>query len=190
MCKHNHMTDNMSQGEAGGSEEHHDEPKQSNGTNNMQADVKGLVGQLESMLDEYMVKKAPFTLPLEVKEFIVKISPYLVIIMAVFALPLILGALGLTAILSPFAMMGGGWGFGWGFGAIVSLVVSVVTILMEVFAVPGLFKRTHASWRLLFYVSIVSLIGSILSVTGIVGGIIGAIISWYILFQVKDMYKN
>lgn len=190
---HKHMADNMPQGEAGGASNQGGQNQSGTGssTNGMKTDVKGLVGQLEAMLDEYMVTKAPFALPLELKEFIVKISPYLIIVFAVLALPLIFAALGLTAVLSPFAMMGGiGWGFGWGFGAIVSLVVAVVSLVLEVMAVPGLFKRTRAAWRLLFYVSIISLIGSILSMSGIIGAIIGAIISWYILFQVKNMYMN
>ena len=151
------------------------------------ADVKGLIGQLEALLDEYMVKKAPFALPKEVKEFIAKISPYLIIIFAIMAIPAILAALGLTAIVAPFAMLGG---HVWGFGATISLVAAIITIVMEVMAVPGLFKRTKASWNLVFYASIVSLVGGIISVNGIVGAIIGAIIGWYILFQVKELYKN
>jgi hypothetical protein len=156
-----------------------------------QTDLKGIIAKLEALLDEYMIKKAPFALPIGIKEFIAAVSPYLIIIAAVFALPLIFAAIGLSAVLTPFAMMGG-WGFGrgWGFGGIISLIVAVVVLVMEVMAVPGLFKRTRGAWRLLFYVSIVSLIGSILSVNGIVGGIIGAVIGWYILFQMKDMYKN
>ena len=159
------------------------------------ADLKGGINQLEALLDEYMVKKAPFALPKGVKEFIATVSPYLIIIFAIMALPLILAAMGLSAFLTPFAMMGGfglgfGLGFGWGFGAIVSLVIAVITIVMELMAVPGLFKRTKKSWQLLFYVSIISLVGSIISIHGIVSGIIGAIIGWYILFQMKDMYKN
>jgi len=151
------------------------------------ADFKGGMTQFEAMLDEYMVKKAPFALPKEAKEFIVKVSPYLIIVLAILALPIIFAALGLGAIMTPFAMMGG-YGFGWGFGAMVSMIVAIITIIMEVMAVPGLFKRTKASWRLVFYASIVSLIGGILS-GGIIGAIISAIISWYILFQVKDMYN-
>ena len=157
------------------------------------ADIKDGLNQLEALLDEYMVKKAPFALPKGVKEFIATISPYLIIIFAIMALPIILAAVGLSAVFTPFAMMGGyglGHGFGWGFSAIIALVVAVVTIIMELMAVPGLFKRTKGAWRLLFYVSIVSLVGSILSIHGIISGIIGAIIGWYILFQMKDMYKN
>jgi len=155
------------------------------------SDLKGILAQLEGLLDEYMVRKAPFTLPQEVKEFLVKVSPYLIIVFAAMALPLILAALGLTAILSPFAMMGGhGYGFAWGYGAIVGLAVAVLTVIIEIMAVPGLFKRTQGSWKLLFYASIVSFIGNILSLSGIISGLIGAIIGWYILFQVKELYKN
>lgn len=156
-------------------------------TNSTQSDVKGITAQLEAFLDEYMVKKAPFALPIGLKEFIVKIAPYLVIIFAILALPLILAAIGISAVFAPFAMMGA---YKWGFGAIIALAVSAIVLVMEVMAVPGLFKRTKSGWRMLFYASIVSLIGSILSVGGIISGIIGAIIGWYILFQVKDMYKN
>jgi hypothetical protein len=152
--------------------------------------IADTTNQLETILDEYMVKKAPFAIPAEVKEFIVKVAPYLIIIFAIMSLPFIFGAIGLTAIFTPFAMMGGyGYG-GWGFSAIISLAVVVISLIMEVVAVPGLFKRTKASWRLVFYASVVSLIGGIITIHGIVGAIIGAIIGWYILFQVKDMYKN
>jgi len=142
---------------------------------------------LEAILEEYLVKKAPFALPKEVKEFIVKISPYAAIILAVLALPAILAAIGISTFLAPFAIMGA---YNWGFNAIISLAVSAIVIVMEIMAIPGLFKRTKGGWRMLFYASIVSLIGSILSISGIIGGIIGAIIGWYFLFQVKDMYKN
>jgi len=160
-------------------------------SNETKADVKGVLSQLEGILDEYMVQKAPFALPQEVKEFLAKVSPYLIIIFAIMALPIIFAALGLTAILSPFAMMGGyRYGFEWGFFTIIGLAISVITVIIEIVAVPGLFKRTEAAWRLLFYASIISLIGTLLSLSGIISGIVGAIIGWYILFQVKELYKN
>ena len=192
----NNMEGNMPQGEMGGTSSQGQQSNQGqsqtqsgapSGGSDMKADAKGLVGQLEALLDEYMVKKAPFALPLGLKEFIVKVAPYLVIIAAVFAVPAILLALGLSTVFAPVAMMGA---YGWGFGAIVALIASAITLVMEVVAVPGLFKRTQKGWRLVFYATIVSLIGSILSVSGIIGGIIGAIIGWDILFQVKELYKN
>jgi hypothetical protein len=160
-------------------------------SNQGQPGSKGALAQLEATLYEYMVKKAPFALPMGAKEFIVKAAPYLIIIFALLALPLIFAAIGLSSVLAPFAMMGAyGYGIGWGFSAMVALAVSVIVLVLEIMAVPGLFKRTKGGWKMLFYASIISLIGSILSVSGIISGIIGAIIGWYILFQVRDMYKN
>lgn len=186
------MNEGMPQGETGGAS--NNSGQTGTGSSDAKTEVKGLVNQLEALLDEYMVKKAPFVLPIGLKEFIVKVSPYLVIIFAILTLPIIFAAIGLSAFLAPFAMMGsvmGGYGYGWGFGfsAIISLVTAVAALIVEVMAVPGLFKRTKGGWRLVFYATIISLIGSILSFN-IIGGIIGAIISWYILFQVKEMYVN
>jgi hypothetical protein len=169
------MEQNTPQGEVGSTE-------------NVKAETKNILSQLETMLDEYMVTKAPFALPLGLKEFIVTVSPYLIIVAAVFALPLIFLALGLSTALAPFAMMGG-YGYNWGFAGIITLAITVAALVMEVMAVPGLFKRTRGAWRLLFYVSVINLVGSLLAMN-IVGGIISAIIGWYILFQLKDMYKN
>ena len=186
------MNENMPQGEVGGgSSNPNNQGQTGSGTGDARTEVKGAVNQLETLLDEYMVKKAPFALPMSAKELIVKVAPYLTIIFAILTLPIIFAVLGFSAIFVPFAMMGammGGY-YGWGFGPIVSLVVAVISLVVEVMAVPGLFKLTKGGWRLAFYATIIILIGSILSFN-VIGGIIGAIISWYILFQVKDMYTN
>ena len=41
---------------------------------------------------------------------------------------------------------------------------------------------------MLFYASVVSMIGNVISLN-LVGVILGAVIGWYILFQVKALYK-
>lgn len=148
--------------------------------------MKGMLAQFEAFLDEFMVKKAPFQIPLGGKEFLVKIAPYLIIIAAVIAVPAILAALGLSVVLAPVAALGGS---AWGIGAILSLVASIAALALELMAVPGLFKRTKSAWRLVFYATLISLVGSLVSFN-IVGGFIGAVIGWYILFQVKELYKN
>jgi len=166
--------------------------KQAEHAKSGKSDLKGGINQLEALLDEYMVKKAPFALPKGVKEFIATVSPYLTIVLALMIIPGILALVGISALITPFAMMGGyyGLGHGWGFMGIISLIFSLTDLALVLIAVPGLFKRTKGAWRLLFYASIIGLIGSIISIHGIISGIIGAIIGWYILFQMKDMYKN
>lgn len=55
-------------------------------------------------------------------------------------------------------------------------------------AYPGLSKRSHKGWDLLFWSEIVGLVGAIVS-TAIVTGVIGALIGLYLLYQVKSYYK-
>lgn len=153
--------------------------------NQHSSDFRGFIDQLEAFLDEYMIKKAPFAIPLGGKEFIVTISPYLIIIFAIMALPFIFVGLGLSVFFAPVALLAGHNTF----GAFIGLVFAIITLIVEVVAIPGLFARTKKAWRLVFYASIISLLGSILTFN-IVSGVIGAIIGWYILFQVKELYRN
>lgn len=150
------------------------------------AGVMGFVAQFEAWLDEYMVKKAPFQIPMGGKEFLATIAPYLIIIgiaLFVISLPALLG---LGAMMGAVGMMAGA---GWGYGMIVSLLSGIGAMILEAMAVPGLFKRTSASWRLVFYASLVSFAGSVLALN-LIGAVIGGVIGWYILFQVKELYKN
>lgn len=150
-------------------------------------DIKGWVAQFEAFLDEYMVAKAPFQIPMGGKEFIAKVSPYLVLIFAIVTIPAIIALLGLTTLLSPFAIMGGYYHFAtFGF---VSGIFSLIALVIELAAVKGLFGRTRAAWRLLYYASLFIFAGHIVSFN-IVSGIISSVIGWYIIFQVKEMYKN
>lgn len=167
-------------------------PESGNATGAGQGDMKkemlGFIGKVEAWLDEYMVTKAPFQIPLAGKEFLAKVAPYLIIVFSVLALPALLALFGITAVLAPASVVSG-YGMGWGFFGIIGAVTAIASLVLNVIAIPGLFKRTHASWRLVFYATLVSLIGGILSYNPI-GAIIGAIIGWYILFQVKGLYKN
>jgi hypothetical protein len=147
---------------------------------------KGMIARLEAVLDEYMVKKAPFTLPLEWKEFLVQISPYLVIISVILSLQAILGITKMSTLADPLGMMRG---YGWGWGAVISLIATFFALVLQAKALPGLFKRTHEAWRLVFFASIVLCVGSLLALH-FFNGLIGALIGWYILFQVKELYKH
>lgn len=156
-------------------------------TNEAAKDMHGMLAQFEATLDEYMVKKAPFHIPTGGKEFLVKVSPYVVLVVAILTIPAIVVGLGLTAILSPFAMMGGYYHYG-ALG-LISGALSLAALVIELMAVNGLFKRTHAAWHLLFYASLIMFVGNLLSFN-VINGIIGSLIGWYILFQIKELYKK
>jgi hypothetical protein len=180
------MPEEMDQKEEANSKENAGSSNEENSKKESSAsNTKGIVSQLEAILDEYMVKKAPFTIPMNGKEMIVKIAPYVVIVFAIMSVPVLLAGLGLSAMLAPFAMLGGYHSV----AAFISIAFAIVSLVINVMAVPGLFAREKKGWRLAFYSSIVSFVGNILTFN-IAGGVIGALIGWYILFQVKELYKK
>lgn len=139
---------------------------------------------LENTLKVYFVDKAPFQLPPAAKEFIVQFGPWITLVLLILALPVLFAALGLTAFLTPFAAMGGGRS---GIG-LLSVVLSIVALVLEAMALPGLFRRSKSGWNLLFYSTIVSAVDNLVNLN-IAGLIVGLLIGWYFLFQVRSYYK-
>jgi hypothetical protein len=142
-----------------------------------------MITKLEKELDKIFVKKLP-ALPKKLKEVIVKYGPYLAVILLVLSIPVILAFMGLLITTKSLIFLGGARGCFY----IISVLLGIVMIILQIMAIPGLFKRKIKSWRLLFYISLISALLSLLKFD--LGGlIIGAGISWYILFQIKSYYK-
>jgi hypothetical protein len=148
------------------------------------SDWKSLLAQLESQLQLYLGDKAP-SIPKEWKELMVKIAPWLTLVMAVLALPAIVAILGLGSFVLPLSYVGG---MRAGMGFTISWVFSLVILVLDIMASPGLFKRTRQAWYLLYYASLLGAVQSVISFN--LGGlIIGTLLSLYLLFQVKEYYK-
>lgn len=142
-----------------------------------------MLTQLETTINEYAVKKAP-ALPKNIKDILVKITPYFTILGIILAVPAIFALIGISAIASPLLVLGGGFGL----MAIVSVVGMIATIILDVMAVQGLFKRQKSAWDKLFYASLISVVISLLG-GHFISLIIGTAISWYILFQIRSYYR-
>lgn len=140
---------------------------------------KDLIG----FLDFYLVKKAPFQIPDAGRELIVRFGPWITLVLLILTLPILLFALGLGAILMPV----GGIGYSAGFGVLTMFIV--VELGLMIAALPGLFARKIAGWRLLFYSQLVGIAHSLLS-GNIIGGLLMALIGLYILFQVRTLYRT
>ncbi|MEI6494833.1 MAG: hypothetical protein WCO03_02110 [bacterium] len=142
--------------------------------------------QLEGFLEEYFGRKAP-ALPAGGKEFIVKVSPYLAIISLILMVPALLGllaVLGIGAVAMPFAVVAGAQ---MGILFLISAAIIVISIILTIIAIPGLFKRQIKGWQMMYYSTLLSLLSSLISLN-LIGFIVSAIISFYILFQVKSLY--
>ena len=133
-------------------------------------------------LNYYLVTKAPVQIPDNAKEWLVQYGPWIMIVVLVLTLPMLMLALGLGTVLVPF----GGVGYATGFG-VVALGL-IVEIGLTVVALPGLFARKMSGWTLLFYARLVSFVANVLA-GAIVSALVGGVISLYVLFQVRLLYK-
>jgi hypothetical protein len=138
---------------------------------------KGLIG----FLNHYLVERAPFQIPDNAREWIVKFGPWITIVLMILTLPVLFVALGIGTALMPFG------GIHYATGFTFQAIGAVVQIGLTLAALPGLFVRRMNGWQLLFYASLANGVFSLLG-GSIVGAIVGAVISLYILFQVRPLY--
>ncbi|MFA5991551.1 MAG: chromate transporter [Candidatus Doudnabacteria bacterium] len=144
-----------------------------------------LLEQIEQFFKTYLHDKAPFHFPPSVKEFFVKFGPWFTLIAVLISIPALLVALGLTAIVMPFAMQDVARSGGFG---IIGVIFSLASLALEGFALPGLFARKIQGWRFAYYAALVSTLGSLLS-GEIISAVIGIVISMYVLLEIKEYYK-
>jgi hypothetical protein len=139
--------------------------------------------QIETTLRTYLYDKAPH-LPLQWQEVLVKFLPYLTILFVVLSLPVLLAALGLGSMLSPFLFMAGGFT-----SFSLTMIVFAISVILEAMAIPGLFNKSTKSWYLLYYSTLINALYNFLTFN-IVGFILGGAISLYLLFQIKKYYTH
>ena len=150
-------------------------------------EYKKTLTQLEDTLNEYFGKKAP-AMPENIKEIIVKLAPFLAILGVILSLPavfLLLGLGGLATMMSPFGGMQAMTTIPtmW-----LSIVLLIPVVVLEILAIPGLFARTKQGWKYMYWAELISIVSSIAQFN-IIGAVIGALIGFYLLFQVKNLYK-
>lgn len=145
---------------------------------------------LEGFFDTYLRIKAPWQLPAGAKEWIVKYGPWislvLLILGALVIIPVLVLALGLTAVSLPFAAATGAMhntAFGW-----IQIIISLVVLVMEGIAIPALLKRKLSGWNLIYYAQLLSVVGSLINFN-IISALISLVIGMYILFQIRSYYK-
>src|SRR5258708_6963276 len=152
-----------------------------------QSSYQNYLSELETTLNQYFGKNAP-EIPLNAKEVIVKIAPYLVILSLIFSIPALLALLGLGSIGTVLTPMGGMQPYS-PFGTIwINILFLIAIVILQIMAVPGLFARTQTGWRYMDLARLFSVFSN-LALFYFVRAIINALIGFYLLFQVKSLYK-
>ena len=132
-------------------------------------------------LNYYLVTKAPIQIPEGGREWLVKAMPWINIIILVLFLPAILLVLGIGSLVIPFAGTGVS-------GFSLAALVLIVQVVLMIAAIPGLFGRRIMGWNLSFYSVVVNVVYSLVNLD-IVSAIFSAVISSYLLFQIRKYYK-
>lgn len=142
---------------------------------------------LEKEISDIFAKFPAF--PDNIKEILVKISPYLCIIGVVFGGLGLLAAFGLGVGVSAIgAAAYGGMGIYW-----ISMLFLAAMVALEAMAISPLMKRQKKGWDYLYYIFLLSLVNGVISIFGsFSGGIFSLILTFviggWILFQVRDKY--
>ena len=153
------------------------------------ADNKSTLATIEETLDLYFGQKAP-ALPQNIKELLVRIAPWVTLILLIISLPLVLFALGLGAIVAPFAfLLGPAYGVSYGIHYTLGMLILAVCLLLEALSIPGLFKRTVQGWKYAYYANLVGVVSNLITLN-IFSAIVGGAIGFYILFQIRSLYHE
>jgi hypothetical protein len=145
------------------------------------------LNQLAKTLDQYYAKLP--ALPKGGKDFIVSIASWLALIFGLLAILSAVSAFGIFSFMSPFAVVAG---IGrYAFAGILSTIILLVQGIIELMAFSPLKTNQVKGWNLMYYSLILSVISSItyLSVSSVISALIGALIGYYFLYQVKSYYK-
>jgi hypothetical protein len=136
---------------------------------------------------EDFFKKAP-ALPANAREVLVQITPWLALIFGVLGVLGALGGIGLLTVFSPLAVFSGAEGVSSYGGGVVAAWIWLASSVLLLAAFPGTKARKLSGWNLLFWSEVLNVAGSFVS-GSFIGAIIGGLIGFYLLFQIKSYYK-
>lgn len=146
-------------------------------------DDKKSTKQIPTMMEEWFKKLPP--LPANAVETIFKITPILALVFGILGVVLSISGLGVLAFIAPLAAIGGATPqFGLG---IIATLGWLASSIMMILAYPGLKAGKISGWTMLFWSEMVSVVTAVLGIS--FGSVIGALIGFYILFQIKSKFK-
>lgn len=133
------------------------------------------IGMLEGVF-----KQAPH-LPKNIQDVLVQIAPILALVFGILGLIAGVGVLGI----SPVGLLGG---VEASFMLLASGAAAIASSVLMLMAYPKLTKHLYGGWVLLFWAEVISAVSGLLSLS--IGAVLGVIIGFYLLFEIKGHYKK
>jgi uncharacterized BrkB/YihY/UPF0761 family membrane protein len=132
-------------------------------------------------------------LPKEARDFLVSIAPWLALIFGILGVGAILSAGSLFSIFAPF----GAWhGMGlMNLSITISMVASLVASVVNMMAYKPLSEGKKRGWNLLFYGTVFTTAATLLGILfnnyySSPGNLIGVLIGFWLLFEIRSHYKS
>lgn len=155
----------------------------------------GPLASFEGWLYGLLVTKAPFQVPVKAKDVIVKIAPWVTLVVALLSLPAIFAIFTIStyvgSVYGAYVMSSVGPMY------YVAIALLVVEVVLMVLSIAPLMKQKRQGWLLVFYSSTISIAYSIIGAfsygfnpVGLLTGLISAAISYYVIFQIRSYYKK
>ena len=147
----------------------------------MKEHMSGLEGWIGSIF-----AKAPH-IPENGRKVIVEYAPWIVLIFGIIGVVALLGAGGLSMLLAIGSA-------GYALPLLVSVLISLASAVLLLMSYPGIKAHKKSGWNLVFYSQVVGVVGSVVMIVmgdtyNIVGPIIGAVIGFWLLFEVRSHYS-
>lgn len=112
--------------------------------------------------------------------------PIIALIFGIIGILLSLAGIAALTALAPAAIVTGVYGYS---GGILAAIFWLASSILLFAAYSGTKARKMSGWNMLFWGEIVSLIGSLITLS-IIQGIISALISFYLLYQIKPYFTS
>jgi hypothetical protein len=136
---------------------------------------------LEKELEPIFLEKFP-PFSENVKEFLVTYGPYFILILSIIGVFGLLMAFGIgSAALGMGAVPGIGFNFYLGVG------LGIITLIMYIMSFNPLRARKRAGWNLIYYAVMIGVLSSLIQLN-LFAAIIGAVLGFWILFQIREKY--
>ncbi len=127
-------------------------------------------------------------LPKTWRDTLARIAPILSLIFGILGIIVAIGGLGVLTATSPLAFLGGASSVSSYGTGILSVLIYLVGSILLLASYPGLKAKNYKGWTLLFWSEVANLIGGLVSLA-ILSTIVGALIGFYLIFQIRSYYK-
>lgn len=138
----------------------------------------------QDMMEEWFMKLP--SLPKGGRDVLAQVAPWFALIFGVLGVLAGLGGFGILTFLSPMMLVGSGLSSTT--GSLLSVAIALVSSALMLAAFPGLKGRKMRGWNLLFWSEVVAVLSSLVAFA-VVSAVIGGVIGFYLLYQIKSYYR-